>query len=802
MNILQMFEQAKINLEQGDYEQSVELLEQCIEADEENVDYYWYLGLVYLLQGEKEKAQSIYLSVFAHNGEEDLERLRDNLILILESCCLKYAQNSELDNVHCILDAIRLFKEEYQNPELDLAINHTLNDLYESGIRLAQEKNHKQAEFSFRKILSFINDDATWYNLGILYYKDKQLEEAQKAIENAINLDNLNPNYFYVLGLITEKQDKFNNSILAYRKTIELDETFLSAYNNLGNCLRKIKQFKEAEVIYKKAIEVAPSHCGAYINLGNLLLLQKKHSDAVTIYEQANQFVNYLTPEIFDGWIEVLKQLGKIEEAITVGEVGITLFPEDLFLFRKYHLLLPIIYKNTEEIDFFRMRFTEGLNKLSIKIDLDSLELMKEAMNFINGQEQSGQNNFYLAYQNKNDFELNQKYGNLVHKIMKANYPQWSQPLKIPLLKKQEKIRIGYISQRLQKLLGELYSGWIKHSDKKSFEIYSYDLGDTIALGKNDFQKYSSFYHRLPNNLEKICKQIKQDNLHILIFLDLGMDNLMTQLGALRLAPIQCTTWGHPMTSGLPTINYFLTSEAMESSLAQGHYSEKIVCLPNLGFCIKKPALSENDSIKSRLDFGLSANETIYLSCQHISKYLPQHDYIFPEIAKKIKNAKFLFVEGDEGQWIFQKFQLRLTEAFSQNSLQISDFCIFFPRLSLQDYFDLLYLSDIFLDTLGWSGGLTSLDAIACDLPIVTCPSELLRGRQSFGMLNIIGVTDTIAANESQYIEIAQQLAINQLWRAKIKDKMKTHKHLLFNDITCIKSLEIFYKESLSSNKI
>ena len=206
------------------------------------------------------------------------------------------------------------------------------------------------------------------------------------------------------MGLITEKQDKFNNSILAYRKTIELDETFLSAYNNLGNCLRKIKQFKEAEVIYKKAIEVAPSHCGAYINLGNLLLLQKKHSDAVTIYEQANQFVNYLTPEIFDGWIEVLKQLGKIEEAITVGEVGITLFPEDLFLFRKYHLLLPIIYKNTEEIDFFRMRFTEGLNKLSIKIDLDSLELMKEAMNFINGQEQSGQNNFYLAYQNKNDF--------------------------------------------------------------------------------------------------------------------------------------------------------------------------------------------------------------------------------------------------------------------------------------------------------------------------------------------------------------------------------------------------------------
>ena len=45
MNELQMFEQAKIYLEQGDYEQAIELLEQCIEADEENVNYYWYLGL-------------------------------------------------------------------------------------------------------------------------------------------------------------------------------------------------------------------------------------------------------------------------------------------------------------------------------------------------------------------------------------------------------------------------------------------------------------------------------------------------------------------------------------------------------------------------------------------------------------------------------------------------------------------------------------------------------------------------------------------------------------------------------------
>jgi len=40
MNELLMFEQAKTSLEQGNYGQSVELLEQCIEVDEEKIIYY------------------------------------------------------------------------------------------------------------------------------------------------------------------------------------------------------------------------------------------------------------------------------------------------------------------------------------------------------------------------------------------------------------------------------------------------------------------------------------------------------------------------------------------------------------------------------------------------------------------------------------------------------------------------------------------------------------------------------------------------------------------------------------------
>ena len=56
----------------------------------------------------------------------------------------------------------------------------------------------------------------------------------------------------------------------------------------------------------------------------------------------------------------------------------------------------------------------------------------------------------------------------------------------------------------------------------------------------------------------------------------------VVMLAALWLAPIQCASWGHPDTTGLPTIDYFLSGELMEPPDADEHYTERLVRLPNL----------------------------------------------------------------------------------------------------------------------------------------------------------------------------------------------------------------------------
>ncbi len=92
-----IFNQAKNCLNQGDYHQAIELLERCIENDSEDVNYYWYLGLVYLLQEKEEEAQTTWLLIMNQGDKNEIDQWIKELITILE----KAAQyQEEIENLN------------------------------------------------------------------------------------------------------------------------------------------------------------------------------------------------------------------------------------------------------------------------------------------------------------------------------------------------------------------------------------------------------------------------------------------------------------------------------------------------------------------------------------------------------------------------------------------------------------------------------------------------------------------------------------------------------------------------------
>ena len=85
-------------------------------------------------------------------------------------------------------------------------------------------------------------------------------------------------------------------------------------------------------------------------------------------------------------------------------------------------------------------------------------------------------------------------------------------------------------------------------------------------------------------------------------------------------------------------------------------------------------------------------------------------------------------------------------------------FFVFYSQMSYQSYLSLISKSDIVLDSLDWSGLNTSLEAVSLDKPIVTLPSNFMRGRHTYGILKILKIDELICGSKKEYVRFGSQI--------------------------------------------
>src|SRR5204863_2242617 len=100
----------------------------------------------------------------------------------------------------------------------------------------------------------------------------------------------------------------------------------------------------------------------------------------------------------------------------------------------------------------------------------------------------------------------------------------------------------------------------------------------------------------------------------------------------------------------------------------------------------------------------------VYLCCQQLCKYLPQHDHLFADIAKAVPNAQFVFVSPN--QTLTTDFKRRLETSFAAAGLDAADHGVVLPEQSRVDYWNLHLAADVFPDSVDWSGRNTTMEAI------------------------------------------------------------------------------------------
>src|SRR5262249_44840918 len=133
--------------------------------------------------------------------------------------------------------------------------------------------------------------------------------------------------------------------------------------------------------------------------------------------------------------------------------------------------------------------------------------------------------------------------------------------------------------------------------------------------------------------LATVRQRIAKLELDVLYYADVGMTAWTYFLAFARLAPVQCVTWGHPLTTGIPNLDYFISSELLEGPGAEEHYTEKLVRLPNLAVHYYRPQAPAE--VRPRSHYGLEETGRLYGCPQSLFKLHPDFDAILADVLRR-----------------------------------------------------------------------------------------------------------------------------------------------------------------------
>ena len=675
--------------------------------------------------------------------------------------------------------AINCFEKAIQiNP-------NSANAYYSLGVIFTQLGESQKAINYYEKAIQINPNFANaYYSLGVIF---AQLEESQKAISCYEKAIQINPNHIHAhnnLGVIFAQLGESQKAINCFEKAIQINPNHIDAHNNLGTILNELGESQKAISCYEKAIQINPNFANAYYNLGTILNELGESQKAISCYEKAIQInPNYI--DAHNNLGVIFTQLGESQKAINCFEKAIKIKPENLTSHWLSMNTFPVIYKNFEEIEQYRNNFKKSINKVNLLLDAQSKYSKKQLISALNSS-----TNFYLHYQGTDVLDLQKRYANLIEKITQNIYQEFHKERKKNISSKY--IKVGFVSCFFKNhTVSKLFKNWILKLDQKYFKRFVYYAGNEFDHTTNEIKQNVDYFFN-HTDVDQLINQIFKDNLDVLIYLDIGMKPIIQILSSLRLAPIQCNTWGHPVTSGFKNIDYYFSSELMEDKNSQKNYSENLIILPNLGINYDFPNLS---NIKKPNILNKS-NSTIYLNLQSLFKLIPQDDHIYLDILKKNSNCCFWFIQGNNNS-VTSIFKERISKLFKKEGYNFEKYSYFHPRCKQEEFFGLIEESDIILDSFNWSGGNTSLEAISLNKPIVTYPSNYMRGRHTYGILKILDIDETIATSKKNYVEIAVKLANEKKFRNSIIDKMKKNKNKLFNDDKSLKFLEEVIRKKL-----
>lgn len=354
-------------------------------------------------------------------------------------------------------------------------------------------------------------------------------------------------------------------------------------------------------------------------------------------------------------------------------------------------------------------------------------------------------------------------------------------------LNDNSKIKIGFISNNFKNhSVTHSSSGVILNLDKNKYDIYMIMFKESI---KKDFMwlvlntSVSNMIILDGNDLDKHRDKISELSLDVLVYCDIGMNTNTYLLSFLRLAPVQINTWGHSDTSGVDSIDYFISSQLFESHDAYMNYSEKLVLHESLStYYYNRINVHQFNLTKQLHDYLLPTNQYIALISASVMKFHPIFDDIINKILSLCENMIMVILVSGSKQIADEshvKLYKRWNISISKSNLNRIHFM---NHVDYENFINLVKLSNIVLDTYPFGSCNTALDSFSVNKIMVGCQSNLINGRFVYGFYRKMGISDLMIDNVSSYINMVCRCYNDQTYSHYLESEISQNKHKLYFD--------------------
>ena len=527
-------------------------------------------------------------------------------------------------------------------------------------------------------------------------------------------------------------------AIGCFSSALKAKPDFALAFHLLGRCFRRVGRLASAMAAHRRACALEPANGDYWSALGGILHVAGQTAEAIEAYERAH---------LASG------KAGPLIRAMT---------------------LVPSVYKSVEEIERARALLGEAIataRRMSLKLGSP----VEEALHL-----------FYLAYHGDDDRPLMEAMAQLIVESCEgASYvaPHLKRGEHRSFKRGKRRLRLALISNHFKRhTIGHLFRGLVEHFPRNDVEVLVFSLESGTDYVAERFQVNTDRFVPLRQDLDEARREIAKRKPDVLLYTDIGMEKFTYGLAFSRLAPVQCVTWGHPVTTGIPTIDYYLSAADLEIPGAEDFYSEELVRLNRIGCCYARPG--EEIPERRREDFGLPAETPLYLCPQTSMKLHPEFDELLDGILRSDECGLVLLMKPGT-EILSNTIKSRLERRLGPRMERVR----FLAPLPRPEFLALMSLCQVMLDPLHFGGGNTNYEACHIGLPVVTLPGRFMRGRFAYALYRQMGVSETIATDKDDYIERAVRLANDPDSRAALSHQILSRSDCIFDDRTVLDEL-------------